>query len=108
MEKIRKRIVQQKQLYELVKAWYVLYRKEREALHNISEIIPFKAYHRSGAMGLMFEELMRERKVSDTYLKKLVREMSHRVNSYAVKFFKNNPNATIEDMDKLEDEDLYN
>lgn len=107
MEKIRKKIVQQKELYERVKAWYVLHMKEREALHNISEIIPFKAYHRSGAMGLLFEELMRERKVSDTYLKKLVREMSHRINSYAVEFFKNNPNATIEDMDKLEDEDLY-
>lgn len=101
------KIVQQKQLYERVKNWYYIYRQEREALHSISELIPFKAYHRSGAMGLMFEELMRGRKVSDTYLKKLVREMFHRINSYAVEFFKNNPNATIEDMDKLEDEDLY-
>lgn len=102
------KIVQQKQLYERVKNWYYIYRQEREALHSISELIPFKAYHRSGAMGLMFEELMRERKCSDTHLKKMVRAMSHRINSYADQFFKDNPDATIKDMDKLEDEDLYN
>jgi len=101
------KVVQQKQLYERVKNWYYIYRQEREALHEISALIPFKAYHRSGAMELMFEELIRERKVSDTHLKKLVREMFHLINKYAEQFFKDNPNATIEDMDKLEDEDLY-
>ena len=103
----KSRVVQQKQLYERVKNWYYIYRQEREALHSISKLIPFKPYHRSGAMGLMFEELIRERKCSDTRLKKLVREMSHLINKYADQFFKDNPDATIEDLDKLSDEDLY-
>ena len=101
------KVVQQKQLYERVKNWYSIYRQEREALHSVSELIPFKAYHRSGAMELMFEELIRERKCSDTRLKKLVREMFHLINKYADKFFKDNPDATMEDLDKLSDEDLY-
>lgn len=107
MKSKRKKLVTQKQLYEKVKNWYVLYMDERNAIHEISELMPFKAYHYSGAIDLMFEELMRERKASDTNLKKIARTMANLINDYAVRFFQENPNATIDDMDKLSDEDLY-
>ncbi|MBP5594608.1 MAG: hypothetical protein J6Y02_04435 [Pseudobutyrivibrio sp.] len=103
----KKKLVTQKQLYEKVKKWYNLYRDEGAALHEISKAIPFKAYHYSGAMELMFEDLMRDRKASDNHLKKLARAMANRVNGYVARFFQDNPDATIEDLDKLSDEDLY-
>ena len=98
----RKKIIQKKKLHDLVFNWYDCYRDERFAIHRLAVEIPFKVYHNSGVISYMFEELMKEKNLSKSQIEKVVTHMFHLINDYTDKYFIEHPDASLEDLDKLE------
>ena len=103
----KSKVIQKKKLHDLVVNWYDCYRDERFALHRIAVEIPFKAYHNSGALSYMFEEIMKDKKLSKSQMNKIVTHMFHLINDYTDKYFKEHPDAVMEDLDKVSDDELY-